>query len=160
VTPNLSFPSRPKYAGSRAMIGTVVDAGTKKNRSKYGAKCRVLNWGWNQLPCWILSLLTTMPERDYHLAQADRHIAETKQLIARQRELVAVLKLIKQPTGAAISMLKALQKGLDAFEQHRQLVLELSSARRPKRHPFNADSPPSGARRPRDTIASPSIAVE
>ena len=101
-----------------------------------------------------------MPERDYHLAQADRHIAETKQLIARERELVAVLKLIKQPTDAAISMLEALQKSLDALEQHRQLVLELPSANRPKQHPFNAATPPSGARRSRDMIASPSVAVE
>jgi hypothetical protein len=100
-----------------------------------------------------------MPERDYHLAQADRHIAETRQLIARQRELVAALSLIKQPTEAAISMLEAFQKSLDALEHHRQLLLELFSPRRRSGIP-TLPSPPSGSKRSRDTIASPSIAAE
>lgn len=60
-----------------------------------------------------------MLERDYHLDQADRHIAETKQLVARQREVIAGLKLLKQPTEAALSMLEALEKSLEVFESHR-----------------------------------------
>jgi len=107
-----------------------------------------------------LTKLTTMPERDYHLAQADRHIAETKQLIARQRELVAALSLIKQPTEAAISMLEAFQKSLDALEHHRQLLLELFSPRRRSGIHSTLTGAPSASKRPRDTIVSPSIAAE
>jgi hypothetical protein len=97
-----------------------------------------------------------MPERDYHLAQADRHIAETKQLIARQRELVAALSLIKRPTEAAISMLEAFQKSLDALEHHRQLLLELFSPRRQagsqRSHALRADRSGHATRSPRPAL--------
>jgi len=69
-----------------------------------------------------------MPERDYHLAGANRRIAETKQHIARQRETIAMLRTEHRPAAPALSMLKALEKSLRAFEDHRLFLLTLYSA--------------------------------
>jgi hypothetical protein len=70
-----------------------------------------------------------MPERDYHLAEANRRIAETKQHIARQRETIAMLRTEHRPAAPALSMLKALEKSLRAFEDHRLFLLTLYSAK-------------------------------
>lgn len=139
------------------MVDTASTLELKKSRSKVSC----FEWWMEPTAATGIELtkLMTMTERDFHLAQADRHIAETKQLIARQRELVAALSLIKQPTEAAVSMLEALQKSLDAFECHRQLLLELFSPRRRSGIP-TLPRPLSGSKQPSDTITSPGIAAE
>jgi len=64
-----------------------------------------------------------MSERE-HLAQAERLIAECKNRIARQREVIAKAFQKGHDTEAPLSMLRALEASLRAFETHRQLILD------------------------------------
>ena len=77
-----------------------------------------------------------MSETD-HLYQAERLIAECRNRIARQREVIANAFQKGHDTEVAVSMLRALEAGLRAFETHRQFVLDRTkNARRrlPARH--------------------------
>jgi hypothetical protein len=58
------------------------------------------------------------------LAQVERHIAECKNHIARQREVIANAFQRGHDTEIAVSMLRALEASLRAFEAHRQLILD------------------------------------
>jgi hypothetical protein len=64
-----------------------------------------------------------MSERE-HLAQAERLITECKNRIARQREVIANAFQKGHETEVPISMLRALEASLRAFETHRQLILD------------------------------------
>jgi hypothetical protein len=64
-----------------------------------------------------------MSERE-HLAQAERLIAECKNRIARQREIIAKAFQKGHDTEVPLSMLRALEASLRAFETHRQLILD------------------------------------
>ena len=58
------------------------------------------------------------------LAEAERHIAECKNRIVRQREVIANAFQKGHDTEIAVSMLRALEASLRAFEAHRQLILD------------------------------------
>ena len=60
-----------------------------------------------------------------HLEQADEHVARAKEQVARQKELIAELERTGHDATPAVSMLNALERGLHAFEQHREVILEL-----------------------------------
>ena len=63
--------------------------------------------------------------RDHEpVAQADRHIAECNNRIARQREVIANAFQRGHDTNVAVSMLRALEASLRAFEAHRQFILD------------------------------------
>jgi hypothetical protein len=64
-----------------------------------------------------------MSERE-HLAQAERLIAKRKNSIARQREVIAKAFQKGHDTEVPLSMLRALEASLRAFETHRQLILD------------------------------------
>ncbi len=64
-----------------------------------------------------------MRERE-HLTQVDRFIAECKNRIARQREVIASAFQNGEATEVPVSMLRALEASLRAFETHRQLILD------------------------------------
>jgi hypothetical protein len=64
-----------------------------------------------------------MRERE-HSAQADRFIAECKNRINRQREEIASAFQKGLATEVPVSMLRALEASLRAFETHRQLILD------------------------------------
>jgi hypothetical protein len=59
-----------------------------------------------------------------HLSQAERLIAECKNRIARQREVIADAFRKGHDTEAPVSMLRALEASLRAFETHRQFILD------------------------------------
>jgi hypothetical protein len=59
-----------------------------------------------------------------YLAQAERHIAIARDRIARQKRIVDKLAQAGQETDCAVSMLRALETCLRAFEQHRETILE------------------------------------
>ena len=61
-----------------------------------------------------------MRERD--LAQAERLITECKKRISRQREVIANAFQKGHDTEVAVSLLRAFETSLQAFEKHRQLV--------------------------------------
>ena len=63
-----------------------------------------------------------MPLRDRDLAQAERLIAECKNRIARQREVIANAFQTGHETEVAVSLLRAFEASLQAFEKHRELV--------------------------------------
>ena len=63
-----------------------------------------------------------MPLRDRDLVQAEQLIAECKNRIARQREVIANAFQTGHDTEVAISLLRAFEASLQAFEKHRQLV--------------------------------------
>jgi hypothetical protein len=65
-----------------------------------------------------------------HLSQAERLIAECKNRIARQREVIANAFQKGHDTEVPVSMLRALEASLRAFETHRQLILEKQAKRR------------------------------
>jgi hypothetical protein len=75
------------------------------------------------MDCAILSPLHDIDKHDY-LAQAERHIAIAQDRIARQKTIVDELAQAGHETDCAISMLRALETCLRAFEQHRGTVLE------------------------------------
>jgi hypothetical protein len=62
--------------------------------------------------------------RKEHLAQADRLIADCLNHIALQREIIATEYEQGIPTDLAVSMLRALEESLRAFEKHRQYVVD------------------------------------
>jgi rubrerythrin len=64
-----------------------------------------------------------MSERE-HLAQAERLITECKNRIARRREVIANAFQKGHETEVPVSMLRALEASLRAFETHRQLILD------------------------------------
>ena len=63
-----------------------------------------------------------------HLAEANRHIAAAKRQIERQIErqkrVVEKLAQAGHETDVAKSLLHAMERSLDAFEQHRELIVE------------------------------------
>jgi hypothetical protein len=58
------------------------------------------------------------------LSQVDRLIADCKKRIARQREVVANAFQKGQDTEIPVSMLRAFEASLRAFERHRQLIVD------------------------------------
>ncbi len=58
------------------------------------------------------------------LSQVDRLIADCKKRIARQREVVASAFQEGGDTEVLVSMLRAFEASLRAFEKHRQLILD------------------------------------
>jgi hypothetical protein len=60
--------------------------------------------------------------RDRDLAQAERLIAECKTRIARQREVIAHAFREGHDTKVAVSLLRAFEASLQAFEKHHQLI--------------------------------------
>ena len=73
------------------------------------------------MPKHGLQMINPPPE---HLSQAERLIAECKNRIARQREVIANAFQKGHDTEVPVSMLRALEAGLRAFETHRQFVLD------------------------------------
>ena len=69
-----------------------------------------------------------MRERE-HLAQADRLIAECKNHIARQRNDIASAFQKGHATEVPVSMLRAFEASLQAFETHRHLILHRQKRR-------------------------------
>ena len=59
-----------------------------------------------------------------HLSQTERLIAECKNRIARQREVIANAFQKGHDAAVPVSMLRALETSLRAFETHRQLILD------------------------------------
>jgi hypothetical protein len=78
-----------------------------------GGVCRQTKWEAEE----------PMRERE-HLAQADRFIAECKNRIARQRDVIASAFQKGQATEVPVSMLRALEASLRAFEGHRLLIVD------------------------------------
>jgi hypothetical protein len=72
--------------------------------------------------------LGAMSETD-HLSQAERLIAECKNRIARQREVIANAFQKGHDPEVPVSMLRALEASLRAFETHRQLILDRKKKR-------------------------------
>jgi hypothetical protein len=60
-----------------------------------------------------------------HLAEADRHIAATKQQVEQQKRVIEKLGQDRHDTRIATSLLDAMERGLDALEHHREIVLEM-----------------------------------
>ena len=67
--------------------------------------------------------MAAMSECD-HLSQAGRLITECKNRIARQREVIANAFQKGHGTEVPVSLLRALEAALRAFETHRQLILD------------------------------------
>jgi multidrug resistance efflux pump len=60
-----------------------------------------------------------------HLAQADRHIAQAERHIAQQKKLIEKLERDgSRDIDVAVSMLRALENSLRAFERHRELIVK------------------------------------
>jgi hypothetical protein len=64
-----------------------------------------------------------MRERE-HLAQADRFIAECTKRIVYQRDVIASAFQKGHATDVPVSMLRALEASLRAFEGHRLLIVD------------------------------------
>ena len=64
-----------------------------------------------------------MRERE-HLAQADRFIAECTKRIVHQRDVIASAFQKGHATDVPVSMLRALEASLRAFEGHRLLIVD------------------------------------
>jgi hypothetical protein len=58
------------------------------------------------------------------LAQVERLIADCRKRIERQREVVANAFQKGHETEVAVSMLRALEASLNAFEKHRQFIVD------------------------------------
>jgi hypothetical protein len=67
------------------------------------------------------------------LPQVERLIFEGKKHIARQREIVAAAFQEGRDTVIPVSMLRAFETSLRAFETHRQLILDRQ--KKPKSRP-------------------------
>ena len=65
-----------------------------------------------------------MNNRDDALDQVERLITEGKKRVARQREVVANAFQEGRDTEVPVSMLRAFEASLQAFERHRQFVLD------------------------------------
>jgi septal ring factor EnvC (AmiA/AmiB activator) len=59
-----------------------------------------------------------------HLAQANRHIAQAQKHIAHQKKQIEKLERNGHEIDIAVSMLRALEYALRAFERHRDLILK------------------------------------
>jgi hypothetical protein len=59
---------------------------------------------------------------DQHLAQAERHVAQFQIRVTRQKQIVDELAQAGHDTDCAVSMLRALEKCLQAFEEHRAMI--------------------------------------
>src|SRR5262245_22384086 len=59
-----------------------------------------------------------------HLAEANRHIPAAKRQIERQKRVVEKLAQAGHETDVAKSLLHAMERSLNAFEQHRELIVE------------------------------------
>ena len=59
-----------------------------------------------------------------HLAQVEQHIAQAKQYILRQQQLINKLERGGHDTRSAVSMLEALERCLEAFKQHRKMIVK------------------------------------
>jgi hypothetical protein len=60
-----------------------------------------------------------------HLAQANRHIAQAQQHIAEQKKLIEKLEREgADGVDVAVSMLRAFEHALRAFERHRGLIMK------------------------------------
>jgi hypothetical protein len=57
-----------------------------------------------------------------HLAQAERHIAQFQTRVTRQKRIVDELAQAGHDTDCAVSMLRALEKCLHAFEEHCAMI--------------------------------------
>ena len=64
-----------------------------------------------------------MRERE-HLAQADRFIAECTKRIVHQRDVIASAFQKGHATDVPVSMLRALEASLRAFEGHRLMIVD------------------------------------
>jgi len=65
-------------------------------------------------------------KQDY-VSQAERHITIVQDHIARQKRIIDELAQAGQETDCAVSMLRALETCLHAFEQHRETIFERCS---------------------------------
>jgi hypothetical protein len=65
-----------------------------------------------------------MNVHDEALRQVERLITEGKKRIARQREIVANAFQEGRDTEVPVSMLRALEASLHAFERHHQFILD------------------------------------
>jgi len=75
--------------------------------------------------CWQTKWEAVEPMREReHLVQADRFIAECKNRIARQRDVIASAFQKGHATEVPVSMLRALEASLRAFEGHRLLIVD------------------------------------
>jgi hypothetical protein len=75
--------------------------------------------------CWQIKREVEEPMREReHLTQADRSIAECKNRIARQRDVIASAFRKGHATEVPVSMLRALEASLRAFEGHRLLIVD------------------------------------
>jgi hypothetical protein len=63
-----------------------------------------------------------MAMKDRDLAQAERLTAECKNRIANQRKVIADAFQKGHDTHVAVSLLRAFEASLQAFEKHRQLI--------------------------------------
>jgi hypothetical protein len=59
------------------------------------------------------------------LARAERSVECAKERVAREKERIAALRRAGHDTGHAVSMLRVLERGRDAYEKHRKEILEL-----------------------------------
>ena len=59
-----------------------------------------------------------------HLAQADRFIAECTKRMVHQRDVIASAFQKGLATDVPVSMLRALEASLRAFERHRLLIVD------------------------------------
>ena len=69
-----------------------------------------------------------------HLAQANRHIARGQKYIAEQKRLIEKLEHGGHDIDVAMSMLRALEQALRAFERHRELILKRLKDEKPRVH--------------------------
>jgi len=60
-----------------------------------------------------------------HLAEADRHVAAAKQQVEKQKRAIEKLVQDGHDTRVSTSLLDAMQRGLDALEHHREIVVEM-----------------------------------
>ena len=60
-----------------------------------------------------------------HLVEADRHMAAAKQRVEQQKRVIEKLVQDGHDTRAATSLLDAMERGLDALEHHREIVVEM-----------------------------------
>jgi hypothetical protein len=68
---------------------------------------------------------TAVTEGHKHLAQANYHIAQAEKHIAQQKKLIEKLERNgARHIDVAVSMLRALEVALRAFERHRGLIMK------------------------------------
>ena len=66
-----------------------------------------------------------MTSEHEHLGQADRHIAQAERHIAQQKKLIEKLERDgSRDIDVPVSLLRALELALRAFERHRELIVK------------------------------------